>query len=178
MQLYTLTELDQLQQELSCLLEASNWVKDFLANPHSQVGRVGSVCPFIPRAIQLDLVRMTVIRTHDVEPQRIEAIVKRHRDVFLELEPKDGNALFKTLLLVFPNLVTEPDFQLINGLHKTLKSFFMESGLMLGVFHPVANKPGLHNPNFRPFLSPVPLLAIRFIVPPDVIFFTTGRGVD
>lgn len=68
-------------------------------------------------------------------------------------------------------MVTEHDFKLMNGLHKTLKPFFVESELMIGGFHPVANKPGLHNPNFRPFLSPVPLLAIRFMVSSDPPLF-------
>ncbi|EKQ66584.1 hypothetical protein OsccyDRAFT_5071 [Leptolyngbyaceae cyanobacterium JSC-12] len=180
MQLYTLLELDQLindqlQQDFACLLKVSHWVRNFLANSHPQLGRRGSVCPFIPRALQLDLIRMTVIRARELEPQHIEVIVKRYRDIFLKLEPNDENAVSKALLLIFPDIITERDFRLLNGLHKALKPYFIESGLMLGVFHPVANKPGLHNPNFYPFLSPVPLLAIRFMVPPDLYLFHPCR---
>jgi hypothetical protein len=176
MQLYTLSELDHLQQNLPYLIEISNWVRNFLANSHPQLGRVGSVCPFIPRALQLDLIRMTVIRTSDMEPQSVEEIIKRHRNIFLEQESNDENAVFKALLLIFPDLVTDHDFNLINGLHKTLRPFFIESGLMLGAFHPSAHKPGLHNPNFHPFLSPVPVLAIRFMVPSDPPLFLSSAN--
>ena len=41
---------------------------------------------------------------------------------------------------------------------------------MLGEFHNRTESPGLHNPNFRPLRSPIPLLAIRYMVEVDLPF--------
>ena len=49
----------------------------------------------------------------------------------------------------------------------------LDRGLMLGQFHPLPPaEGGLWNPDFRPLRSPVPLLAIRQMVPSDLPFLT------
>src|SRR5206468_1894821 len=47
-----------------------------------------------------------------------------------------------------------------------------DDGLMLGQFHMKNEEPGLHNVNFRPLQSPIPLLAVRFMVMADLPFLT------
>ena len=52
-----------------------------------------------------------------------------------------------------------------------LKREDVRKGLMIGEFHDgPPPKPGLWNPDFRPLRSPVPLLAIRHMVPTDFPF--------
>jgi hypothetical protein len=41
---------------------------------------------------------------------------------------------------------------------------------MLGEFHMRNHSQGIHNHNFRPLRSPIPILAIRFMVEPDLPF--------
>jgi hypothetical protein len=43
-------------------------------------------------------------------------------------------------------------------------------GLLVGEFHAANANPGLHNPDFRPLRSPVPMLAIRHLVESDLAF--------
>jgi len=45
--------------------------------------------------------------------------------------------------------------------HERCKPNFVERGLMLGEFWSGNDSPGVHNPEFRPLDSPVPLLVIR-----------------
>ncbi|MBE9179856.1 hypothetical protein IQ268_14895 [Oculatella sp. LEGE 06141] len=171
MQLYAPAQLDQLQRDLPYFNEITDWVKNFLAKPHPELGRSGPVCPFVPRALQLNTIRLEVIRAKDLEQQQIEEIVKRYRDVFIELEPKQGDlAFYKAIMLVFPDIPAEDAFKLIDGVQQKLKPFFVESGLMLGEFHERNEGEGLHNPNFRPLRSPIPMLAIRFMAESDLPF--------
>src|SRR5699024_6626508 len=74
---------------------------------------------------------------------------------------------------LFPDL-PEPRYgEFIEGVQATLKGEFMSEGNMIGEFHPgPPDRPGLWNPDFRPFRSPVPLLAIRHMVAADVPFVT------
>ena len=62
---------------------------------------------------------------------------------------------------------------------ETVKAVAAESSfrqLMLGQFHPLPPaEPGLWNADFRPLRSPVPLLAIRHMVPTDLPFLTSDR---
>jgi hypothetical protein len=176
MQLYTPIDIDQIQQDLPYLIEIREWVKNFLAQPSSDLGRTGPVCPFIPHALKLNSIQLALIRAKNLEPQQVEEIVLRYRDIFLELEPRDREGgINKAILLIFPDIHLDETPKLIDGVQQKLKPFFVEQGLMLGEFHNRTETPGLHNPNFRPLRSPIPLLAIRFMVESDLPFL---EGTD
>lgn len=44
--------------------------------------------------------------------------------------------------------------------------------MMIGEFHQKNNTGGLHNPSFFPLRTPIPALAMRYIVPGDLNFMT------
>jgi hypothetical protein len=171
MQLYTSQEIDIFQQNLPYLIETSEWVRTFLAQPHPNLGRSGKVCPYIPFALRFDTIQLAVIRPQKTSQQELENTVKDYRDIFLQSEPKVGEAaIYKVFLLIFPDINIQDTSILIDEVQKKLKPYFVESGLMLGEFHMLNQSPGLHNPNFLPLRSPIPLLAIRFMVEPDLPF--------
>jgi hypothetical protein len=133
MQLYTFLEIERIQQDIPYLIEIMEWVKNFLAKPHPDLGRNGPVCPFVPQSIKLNSIQMAVIRAKNLEPQKIEDIVKNYRDIFLQMEPRDRKAgINKAFLLIFPDLDPDQASTLIDGVQKKLKPFFVEEGLMIG----------------------------------------------
>ena len=153
------------------LAEIAAWVRNYLAMPHRELGRRGTVCPFVPEALELDTVWLTVVETSPSEGAHVEDLVARAAEVFLGLEPRTGEAsLFKALLMIFPNVGDEeaPDF--IDGVQRKLKPLFVERGLMLGEFHRRNAAPGLYNSAFHPLRSPIPMLVVRSMVESDVVF--------
>nr|WP_206756504.1 hypothetical protein [Pseudanabaena sp. FACHB-2040] len=112
-----------------------------------------------------------MVRTKDLNASQIEAIVQQYRNVFLELQPNRGEmAVYKAIMLIFPDLEKEEEASLIDEIQQRLKPFFVEEGLMIGEFHEWNQTPGLHNAQFRPLQSPLPMLAIRFMVESDLPF--------
>jgi len=173
MQLYTPIEIGQLHdnEDLPYLIQILEWVKNFLGRPHPHLGRPGAVCPFVPHSLRSNSIRLAVIRTKDLYPEQIENLVKRYRDIFLEMDVKGQESkISKALLLIFPDIDIEDAPKIIDSIQQKLKPLFVESGLMIGEFHKRNQSPGLHNPDFRPLRSPVPLLAIRFMVEADLPF--------
>ncbi|MBN3927653.1 DUF6875 domain-containing protein [Nostoc sp. NMS4] len=173
MQLYTTREIEQLQQheDLPCLIEIINWVKNFLGKSHPDLGRPGVVCPFVPYSLKSNSIRIAVIHTKDLYSEQLEEIVGRYRDIFLQIDVKQQElAINKAFLLIFPDIHIEDAPKVIDSVQQKLKPLFVESGLMIGEFHKRNESPGLHNPNFRPLRSPIPLLAIRFMVEADLPF--------
>ncbi len=171
MQLYTFTEIEQTQQDLPYLLEVMEWVKSFLAKHHRNLGRPGPVCPFVPHALKSNSIQMAVIRGNNLHFHELEEIVRGYGDIFIKTatEYKELD-IYRAFLLIFPDVHINENFQLIDSLQQKLKPLFVESGLMLGEFHRNNQSSGLHNPNFRPLRSPIPLLAIRFMVESDLPF--------
>ncbi|MBW4624942.1 MAG: hypothetical protein KME49_05385 [Brasilonema octagenarum HA4186-MV1] len=171
MQLYTPTDINQLQQDLPYLIKSMQWVENFVGKAHPDLGRLGPVCPFVPHSIRANVMSLTVIRAKNVAPEQFFENVLRCRDIFLEQEPRQGvAALRKTLLIIVPDIDIEEAPKIIDENHKKLKRFFVESGLMIGEFHKLNQVPGAHNPNFRPFQSSVPMFVIRYMVESDILF--------
>ncbi|WP_334830181.1 DUF6875 domain-containing protein [Nostoc sp.] len=172
MQLYTTLEIEQLKQheDFPYLLEITEWVKNFLGRPHPNLGRPGAVCPFVPYSLKSNSIRLAVIRTKDLYPEQLAEVVGHYRNIFLGMEVKEQElAINKAFLIIFPD-IDEGAYQVIDNVQQKLKPLFVESGLMIGEFHKRNESPGLHNPNFRPLRSPIPLLAIRFMVEADLPF--------
>lgn len=172
--LYTAAEVRKLTNDLEVLNAVLNWVDSFLARPHSQLGRAGKVCPFVPEALSRSALKLTIVRlANDAknDPSELERITLLVRDRFLEGEDADASAnIYRSLILIFPDVSQEEAPLLIDGVQKKLKAEFVKDGLMLGEFHPLNNASGLRNPEFRPLRSPIPLLAIRHMVESDIDF--------
>jgi hypothetical protein len=172
MQLYTPIEIAQLEQDLPHFIEILQYLRNFIAKPHPDVGRPGAVCPFVPKGLKLNHMRLKVVRSKNLEQQQIADIVLPHLNTFLELEPREREGSFfnKAILFIFPDISDDDAPRIINSVQQQLKPFFVDAGLMLGEFHNRTESPGLHNPNFRPLRSPIPMLVIRPMTEVDLIF--------
>lgn len=179
MPLYTPSEIDRFQEDLPYLIEVQQWIKSFLMKAHSSLGRSGPVCPYVPHAFKTNGIQLGVIRARDLQIQEIEDLVLTYKDIFLQKEPREKeNELTQTILLIFPDIKLDDTSRLIDSVQQKLKEFFVDSGLMLGEFHRRNYSPGLHNPNFYPLQSPIPILAIRFMVESDLPFLINAENLE
>jgi len=181
-----LVELKDLQQpdppapvagHLEPLRRIVQWAQEYLCRPHPELGREGPVCPFVQAAMRKGLFLLAVCPGRALDQEAVRDTLRRYRDWFLELEPREGNdAPFKTVLTLFPDLDEADVPRLIEATQQELKAAYVEHGLMIGEFHagpPV--KAGLWNPDFRPLRSPVPMLVIRHMVPTDFAFLRDDK---
>ena len=164
-----LSEVERDAEPGSPLRRIASWIHEFLAQPHPDVGRRGPVCPFVPLSLEMDTIWMTEVSQHDPKFDDIAAIITAMREEFLAMEPLSGpEALQKSILVVLPTLVQNAS--LVDEVQLALKRHFVDVGLMLGEFHAANESPGLRNPEFRPLRTPVPMLAIRYMVESDLPF--------
>jgi hypothetical protein len=151
-----------------------DWARDYLSRPHPDLGRPGPVCPYVPRSLRS--ADFWVTAHHGARPVLGELVqtILLYRDWFVRLEPRHGRgAQLKTILVLFPDVTTADAPLLVDRAQELLKTEFVRAGLMVGEFHPgPPSAPGLWNKAFRPLHSPVPLLAIRHMVPTDLPFLT------
>ncbi|HET8642655.1 MAG TPA: hypothetical protein VFM37_12000 [Pseudonocardiaceae bacterium] len=153
-----------------------DWARRYLCQPHPELGRKGNVCPFVETALHRNTFFMAVYRGRP-DPTHMRDLLTLYRTWFADLEPRTGrSAQFKTILVLFPDV---PDTELqhvIDGTQRALKTDYVAGGLMIGEFHAgPPDKPGLWNDRFRPLASPIPLLAIRHMVPSDFPFLRSDR---
>lgn len=148
-----------------------SWIQNFVAKAHPELGRSGPVCPFLPRALRENSLTFQTVDANALTDEQLDQLVKQHAAHFLAMEPTSGKArLNKTIVLIFQGIADKDACSVIEAAHSRLKPYFVERGLMLGEFHKSHQAPGVHNVNFRPLQSPLPLLVIRYMVPSDLQF--------
>lgn len=160
------------------------YVREFLAKPNPNLGRKGPTCPFVPKSLQLDSIYLAVLPAESLSSSGndvgsdisgcsdvLDCILLQAIQTFKALEPRTGpKASYKAIILIFPDMEPSDIPAMIDGTQKRLKPNFVEEGLMLGEFHLRNNATGLHNPHFYPLRTPYPCLAIRHMVPSDIVF--------
>jgi Domain of unknown function (DUF6875) len=174
--LYRTADIARISRDLPFIEQVAAWVDEFLVKPHPDLGRQGSVCPYMPRALAKNLVTYVVVHTANRSPDDIDRVIGQFRTDFLRMEPTHGpEQMDKTIVVILPDVSEDAAPEVIDETHRRLKSDFVESGLMIGKFHPRSEEGGLHNPGFRPLRSPVPLLAIRHMVDSDLPFLNRAN---
>jgi hypothetical protein len=184
--LLSVDELDALPGHLrrysGHLQAVAAWAEAYLSRPHPDLGRAGPVCPYVPTSLRRRLFHLTVCgggveRYGGAGRTRLLDAIATYRDWFTRLDPRDGpGAQFKTILILFPDLSAADAPEVIDRTQAAVKPSFVDNGLMIGQFHQLPPaEGGLWNADFRPLRSPVPLLAIRHMVPSDLPFLTGDR---
>jgi hypothetical protein len=172
--LLTLHQVDRLRRDLDVMVAISEWIDQYLVRPHPDLGRTGAVCPFASGARQRDLIRIAVFRRYEAKTSaEITEIVRRHKLEFVYCRQGLGeDRIFSATMMAFPDVSAAEAPDLFDGTREALKPEFVREGLMLGEFHANNHHSGLHNEEFHPLRSPIPMLVIRHMVPSDIVFLS------
>lgn len=166
--------LDQLvvsAEDLDAVQVALDWARDFLSAPHEGLGRKGPVCPYIRHSFDERLLFVTCRPEGSCNDPELADSVRAARHWFGHLQSRApvGSEHLVTIVVVLPRIDRSASIEL-DALHRSLKDEFVAEGLMIGQFHPECQARGLWSADFRPLQAPVPLLAIREMVPSDLPF--------
>ncbi|WP_327309642.1 hypothetical protein OG730_42125 (plasmid) [Streptomyces sp. NBC_01298] len=182
--LLTPAEIDELpaSPDADALKKMLAWVRDFIAKPNPERDRENpdsptAVCRFMPKSLTMGLTWFTVAKGPIAAPDDVIRVVDAYKAPLSALEPTSGSdAKYKTIIVVFPAVTQQMAPQFIDGTHARASGEYKADALMLGEFHADSQKRGSHNPAFFPLRSPVPAMAIRFMVALDHVFLTKGTG--
>lgn len=159
--------------DLGVLGEVARWTVDYLCRTHPQLGRTGDVCPYTEVSMREGLMFSAVCHVFDADPRPgIQLSMERALQDYESRPPRIGNRVgLKASLVLFPSI----EAVWVEDVQDGLSLSFAQRGLMLGEFHAESMVPGLHNLDFHPLRSPIPLLGIRAMMPTDLPFL---RGSD
>ncbi|WP_326553335.1 DUF6875 domain-containing protein [Micromonospora sp. NBC_01813] len=148
------------------------WAREYLCRPHPDLGRTGNVCPYAQTALDRGTFYLTVQPGADPDLVAVASRLAVYRDWFRLLADQAGSSrMYCTILMVLPELPPGRASAVVDHLQDQLKGEYVAQGLMIGEFHDgPPDKGGLWNPDLRPLHSPVPILAIRHMVPTDYLF--------
>ena len=155
------------------LRAVSEWIEDFVARPHKDLGRAGAVCPFVPGSLERGTLWLAAEHVSDRGASEVVELMDGYKRLFLQVAPADSDdAIYKTVIVVFPDLPAERAGALFDDvLEQLAEPSYEEDGILFGPFYDGNQGTALYNSNFRPFQSPVPFLFVRHTVLSDWKFF-------
>jgi hypothetical protein len=164
---------DLADSDLSSLRAIADWIRTFVVKPHKDLGRAGTVCPFVPGSLERKVLWLAPERIADRDEPDVIELVNGYKRLFLETEPTGGeDADYKVIVVVFTNLPADRAQGIFDDVlqHLALQSY-ADDGILFGPYYEGNEGTAIYNPSFRPFQSPVPFMFVRQGVTSDWKFF-------
>ena len=155
------------------LRAVSGWVNNFVACPHRDLGRDGTVCPFVPGSLKRRTLWFAPEHIADLDVPGVVELMAGYKRLFLEEAPlDDDDAIYKTIIVVFTDLRAERAAGLFDDVLGQLAApSYEEDGIIFGPCYKGNEGTAIYNSSFRPFQSPGPFLFVRHTVLSDWKFF-------
>ena len=159
--------------DLEALRTVADWIKTFVARPNKDLGRAGTVCPFVPGALESKTLWLAPEHADGRIVPDIVDLVRGYQRLFLGAQPRDGgDAIYKAIVVVFTDLPPDRAKELFDDVLQNLAvPSYVDDGFAMGGSYQGNEDAAIYNPSFRPFTSPVPFLLIRQTVISDWKFF-------
>lgn len=162
------------ESDLQALRAVADWTNNFVAKPNKDLGRAGTVCPFVPGALEHDTLWLTPEPIADRSVADIVQLVNDYKAMLLRARPVEGDDIaYKAIVVVFTGTPADrvKEFFDEEQVARLTAPSYADDGVVIGQFHELNDGSAIYNDNFHPFRSPVPFLLLRHAHITDWKFF-------
>jgi hypothetical protein len=159
--------------DLDALRAVADWIKTFVVKPHKDLGRAGTVCPFVPGSLERKTLWLAPEQIADRDAPEVVDLMNGYKRLLLDTRPTDGDdVIYNVIVVVFSDLPADRARDVFDDviLHLAVPSY-VEHGILFGPYYEGNEGTAVYNSSFRPFQSPVPFLFVRHGVISDWKFF-------
>jgi hypothetical protein len=159
--------------DLEALQAIADWIKTFVVKPHKDLGRAGTVCPFVPGSLERKTLWLAAEQIADRDLPEVVELMNGYKRLLLDTRPTDGNdVVYNVIVVVFSDLPADRAQGVFDYVLEQLAvPSYAEDGVLFGPYHEGNQGTAIYNSSFRPFQSPVPFLFVRHGVTGDWKFF-------
>jgi hypothetical protein len=161
------------ESDREALQAVADWIKTFVVKPHPDLGRAGTVCPFVPGSLERKTLWLAPEQIADRDVPEVVELMNGYKRLLLDTRPADGDDVFyNVIVVVFSDLPAERAQRVFDGVLEQLAApSYVEDGILFGPYYEGNQGTAIYNASFRPFQSPVPFLFVRHGVTGDWKFF-------
>ena len=163
--------------DLQALQAVADWITTFVARPNKDLGRAGTVCPFVPGSLERKVLWLAPEQMAGRGEPDVVELVDSYKRLFLQTQPTGGDdADYKVIVVVFSDLPAGRAQGVFDDVlqHLAVPSY-ADDGIVFGPYYEGNEGTAVYNPSFRPFQSPVPFLFVRQGVISDWKFFLDNQ---
>jgi hypothetical protein len=161
------------ESDLEALHAVADWIKTFVVKPHKDLGRAGTVCPFVPGSLESQALWLTSVQIADRDVPEVVELMSGYKNLLLDTRTTDGDdVIYNVIVVVFSDLPADRAQGVFDGVLEHLAvTSYVEDGILFGPYYEGNAGTAIYNSSFRPFQSPVPFLFVRHGVTSDWKFF-------
>jgi hypothetical protein len=159
--------------DLEALQAVADWINSFVVKPHEDLGRAGTVCPFVPGSLERKTLWLASEQIADRDAPAVVELMSGYGRLLLDTRPSEGDDVtYNVIVVVFTDLSAERAQGVFDDVLKLLAvPSYVEDGILFGPYYEGNEATAIYNSGFRPFQSPVPFLFVRHGVTSDWKFF-------
>jgi hypothetical protein len=159
--------------DLAALQATADWIKSFVVKPHKDLGRAGTVCPFVPGSLERKTLWLAAEQIAERNLPEVVELMSAYKKLLLDIRPTEGDDfIYNVIVVVFPDLSADRAGAVFGDVLKQLAvPSYVEDGILFGPYYEGNEGTAVYNSSFRPFQSPVPFLFVRHGVVDDWKFF-------
>ena len=164
---------DLTDRDRDALHAVADWITSFVVKPHADLGRPGTVCPYVPVSVERQVLWLAPEQIGDRGVPDVVRLMNGYKRRLLELGPDRGEVTdYHVIVVVFPDLAADRAQSLFDDvLEEIAVPSYVEDGILFGPYWDGNQAAAIYNKGFRPFRSPVPFLFVRHGVVGDWKFF-------
>lgn len=169
-QLFTYRESRHPDLSGSALSVLSDWMTDYAMSDHAELGRAGTVCPFVKQAARLDTLRVGISLASATHEASVFADIRSRFDDLKRIPAPRGKQQLRTIAIGFPDCADEGGIAMLERVYRRHKYYTLFRARMIAFFHAGSDTHGLWNPEFRPMRAPMPVIGLRYMIEQDAVF--------
>jgi hypothetical protein len=160
------------ESDLEALQAVADWIETFVVKPHKDLGRAGTVCPFVPGSLERKSLWLAPEQIADREVPEVVELMSGYKRLLLDTPTEGDDVIYSVVVVVFTDLSADRAQGVFDDVLKHLAvPSYVEDGVLFGPYYEGNKGTAIYNSSFRPFQSPVPFLFVRHGVSSDWKFF-------
>lgn len=159
--------------ELAALTAVADWIKTYVVQPHPEIGRPGTVCPYVPRSLERRSLWLASEQVAGRDSAEVVELMSGYKQLLLDRRTtEDEDVVYDVIAVVFTDLPAAHAKGIFDAVQQELGvTSYVEDGILFGPYYQGNAAPAIYNQGFRPFESPVPFMFVRHGVLADWKFF-------
>ena len=123
--------------DLKALRAVADWIKTFVVKPHKDLGRAGTVCPFVPVSLERKALWLAPEQVADRDVPEVVELMSGYRRLLLDTRPTEGDdVIYNVIVVVFTDLSANRAQGVFDEVlqHLALPSY-MDDGILFGPYY-------------------------------------------
>jgi hypothetical protein len=158
--------------DLDALHAVADWIETYVVKPHPDIGRAGTVCPFVPGSLERKTLWLAPEQIDDRDMSEVVELMSGYKRLLLDRPAEGDDVIYNVIVVVFSDLPADRAQGVFDDVlqHLAVPSY-VEDGILFGPYYEGNEATAIYNSSFRPFQSPVPFMFVRHGVVSDWKFF-------